>query len=323
MPQILGYVGTYASPDHSGTYQFQLDTDTGLLSHPQNIYHQANTKYSSCYQGLVATLTEKDPRAGLALIDAAAPDHPLLDSILTEKVTGCYLVWHNGLIYTTNYHDGHVLIYDPSGGSLILRHRLLVGEEAGCHQVIFHDHYLLVPCLCLDQIRIFDLDANYAQVGQIDFPAGTGPRHGVFNADHTKLFVVSETTNQLFTYQVNGLTFDLQNTIDLLSGISVPNAQSAAIRLSEDEKTLYISIRGANLIVILRADGLQPQILQYADSLGQDPWDLVLVPGSSLLLVSNRKSNELACFETACDGQITRRLSAISIYQCVGISLDR
>lgn len=322
MSDLFGYAGTYSSPEAPGTYRFTLDTITGTLSNAQLVYAQTNTKYSAFCNGLLATLTETNEEAGIALIDTSSAQGTLLDQLLTEDVTSCFLTWHHGCIYTANYHDGHVLIYQVHEGKLKQTRRIFVGKEAGCHQVLFHDHFLLVPCLCLDQIRIFDLDQDYAPVKQLDFPAGTGPRHGVFNGAHTKFYLISETSNELFTYQVDGLDFTLKDVCSILPEGDFPNAQAAAIRLSADEKNLYLSVRGADLIVVAGVSGDSPQILQHVDSHGHDPWDLTLVAGSPFLLCSNRKSNEILCFSLAQDGTILQKQSALSIPQCVGLSLE-
>ncbi len=322
MSDLFGYVGTYSSSEAPGTYRFTLDTNTGILSNAQLVYAQTNTKYSAWCGGLLATLTEMNGKAGLALIDTASIQGSVPDRVLTENVTSCFLTWHRGCIYTANYHDGHVLIYQVHEGKLKQMRRIFVEKEAGCHQVLFHDHFLLVPCLCLDQIRIFDLDREDAPVKQLEFPAGTGPRHGVFNADHTRFYLVSETSNELFTYRVDGLEFTLDHVCPLLPEGAFPHAQAAAIRLSADEKTLYLSVRGANLIVVVQVSGDSPHILQHMDSHGCDPWDLALVPGCPFLLCSNRTSNEILCFSLAQDGTILQKLSALSVPQCVGISLE-
>ena len=228
MSLINGYVGTYASPDAPGTYRFTLDADTGVLSAPALVYPQANTKYAAWHGGLLATVTESGGRSGLALLDASDPGCPVLDSVLTEDATACFLTWHEGRIYSANYHDGHVLIYEPACGGLRLVRRLEIGAEAGCHQALFHGRWLLVPCLCLDQVRIFDLENGLAPAGTLNFPAGTGPRHGVFNADHTRLYLVSEKSNQLFTYAVDGLSFTPVQADTLLPPDCAGRADAAA-----------------------------------------------------------------------------------------------
>lgn len=320
MAQVFGYAGTYASPEAPGTYRFSLDTETGALSEPQLLYRQPNTKYSGIYRGLLATMTEKDGQAGLALLRADAPEK--LDTLLTEKVTGCFLTWHEGLIYTTNYHDGHVLVYAPVDGRLELRRRIFVGEEAGCHQALFHGRYLLVPCLCLDEVRIFDLEEDCALVGKLEFPKGTGPRHGVFDKAHGRMFLVSETTDQLFTYRVEGLRFTLESTLELLPEGDFQKPQAAAIRLSEDERTLYVSIRGADMIVVLDVSGREPHILQHADAQGRGPWDLMLLPGGEYILVSDRDTDQVLSIALRRDGTLGEVRGRVTIPKCVGLSLE-
>ena len=151
MTHLTGYVGTYASPGAAGTYRFQLDAESGRLSEPELIYPQTNTKYAVWANGLLATVTENSQGCGLALLDPSAPGVPVLDERICERTTACFLAWQEGLLYSANYHDGHVLIHSVENGALRPVRRLLLGEESGCHQVIFHGRWLLVPCLKRDR----------------------------------------------------------------------------------------------------------------------------------------------------------------------------
>lgn len=74
--------------------------------------------------------------------------------------------------------------------------RIDIQTKAGCHQVILHDDYLLIPCLLMDEIRIFKRSEDFALVKILKFPQGTGPRHGVFNSEHTRFYLVSELSNE-------------------------------------------------------------------------------------------------------------------------------
>lgn len=321
MAIIHGYIGTYTSPEAPGTYRFVLDTEAGQLRQPALVYPQTNTKYAVWSNGLLATVTENSEGSGLALLDTAG-DMKLLDRRICEKTTACFLAWQDSLLYSANYHDGHVLIHAVEDGKLRLVRRLFLGEESGCHQVIFHDRWLLIPCLKLDKVFLFDREKDFAPAGELTFAPGTGPRHGVFSRDHRRFWLVSETSNQLFTYRVSGADFTLEGICPILPDRFTGKADTAAIRLSEDESTLYISVRGADLIAVFRlGDGL-PRLLQHADSLGQDPWDILLVPGSDLLLTANRKSSALVLRQLEADGCVGRELSRISVPQCVGLCLE-
>lgn len=321
MAYITGYVGTYASPNTPGTFRFRLDDQSGALDQPELIYPQTNTKYTAWSNGLLATVTEAEGAAGLALLDTASGDARLLDTQLNEHTTACFLTWHEGVLYSTNYHDGHVLVYTVEDRRLHLAHRLFMGEESGCHQVIFHDQWMLVPCLCLDQIHIFDRANHFQAVGTLQFPQGTGPRHGVFTRDHRRFYLVSETTNELFYYRVDGLSFTLEATLPILPPDFTGKGDTAAIRLSEDEQTLYVSIRGAGAIAVFHVGDGHPVLIQHASSLGREPWDLLLVPGGHFLLAANRKSDEISCFSLHADGTIGERCGVLPVPQCVGMSL--
>ncbi len=322
MSPINGYAGTYASPEAPGTYRFTLDPDTGILGAPTLVYPQKNTKYAAWRGGLLATVAEDGGRSGLALLDAAAPGCPVLDRSLTEEATACFLTWHEGQIYSANYHDGHVLVYEAQEGKLRLIRRLEMGAEAGCHQALFHGRWLMVPCLCLDQVRIFDRSGGFAPAGTLEFPAGSGPRHGVFNAAHSRLYLVSETSSQLFTFAVDGLNFTLEQADPILSPEQAPGAQTAAVRLSPDERTLCISVRGADLIAVFRLENGLPALLQRASSRGRDPWDLIFAPGGRFLLASDRNSDALVSFAVEPDGRIGPERSRVTIPQCVGLTLE-
>ena len=218
--------------------------------------------------------------------------------------------------------DGHVLVYRVDKQKLHLVRRIFLGEESGCHQVLFHQRWLLIPCLKRDKVFIFEYDGGCQPAGELTFPAGTGPRHGVFTADHTRFYLVSETSNQLFTYAVNGAAFTLEDTVSVLPPEFTGKAEAAAIRLSEDERSLYISIRKTDLISVFRLENGLPRPLQYADSLGRNPWDILPVPGYPLLLTSNRGSASLVCRLREADGRVGRELSRLQIPQCVSLSLE-
>jgi 6-phosphogluconolactonase len=66
--------------------------------------------------------------------------------------------------------------------NLKLIHKIATGHESGCHQIILAGQFLLAVCLLRDQILIYDRSKNWEQVGVVNFPKGTGPRHGIFDS---------------------------------------------------------------------------------------------------------------------------------------------
>lgn len=323
MAKIRGYVGTYRSPAASGTYCFTLDTDTGALSDAECFFAADNTKYAACWNDRVACLTERDGKAGLCLLDANKPGNPLLGELFSEKVTACSLLYHGSLLYTANYHDGTVLIYRALENGPELVRRVEVANEAGCHQIIPHGRWVLIPCLELDRVRIFDTESDWAMVGEITFAPGVGPRHGVFSADHTRYFMNSERSNEIFSFAVNGQDFTPTDTQPILPPDFSGKGDAAALRMSRDGKTLYTTARGADLIAVFAVTEQGTELVQRVHSGGSSPWDLVLSPCGGFALVSNRKSNEVVSFPIGPDGRLGEPCGRVSVPEAVGIALTQ
>lgn len=289
MARINGFLGTYASPQSRGVYRFTLDTGTGALSAPELLYEAPDAKCLALDGPRLAAPVRREGRAGALLLDCSSPAPRLLAQALPEAHTACHMAFHGGRLYAANYHEGTVMVYEPPALSPV--RRIEIGTGAGCHQVLFHDRLLLVPCLELDTVKLFDCTANLAPAGEIPFPSGAGPRHGAFCKDHTRLFLVSERSNGLFVYSVKDDTFSLDFAVPI-----TPEGATAAVRLSEDGRFLYVSTRGADLLSVFRLDGGAPALIQQRPCGGSHPRDFALSPGGDWLLCLNKDSGNLASF---------------------------
>lgn len=326
-----GYIGTYYSEKSPGIFQFQFNTITGALTVPALLYEAKNAKCSALWGSLLAAPLEKDGRAGICLWDTSSSS-PVQSEIFTEHKTACFIVQDSTYIFTANYHEGTVLIYRKAPEGLALHKKIEIAPMAGCHQILFHDHYLLVPCLELDEIRIFDREFDYRPAGKIVFPKGSGPRHGIFNRSHTHLYVVTERSNELFTFDLDcdlcgnsgsGLDFELVSQISVLNPEAGNENASAAIRLSPDEHFLYVSVRGADFITVISLTGTSPLAVQYASCQGSHPRDFILSPNGRFLLIVNRTSNELVCMcRNSITGFLEEVCSRVPVPEGVGIILD-
>lgn len=336
-PNILtGFLGTYASSRSSGIYRFTLDTDTGQLSVPELYYEAPDCKYLSLYKGLLASPVQKKGSAGICLLDVTQPQPQLLDELYAEEGTSCFITQDENFICTANYHEGLVLVYQKTGQKLSLCKKIIIAPKAGCHQVLFHDGYLLVPCLLLDEIRIFDSRNDFQPAGTISFPYGTGPRHGIFTRDHRHLFVVSELSNELFVFAAEKRAADretdaaplfrLLSTHPLLKGHADTDTAptSAAVRLSPDERHLYISTRYADVISVFVIENGHVIMIQQTSCGGTHPRDIVLSPDGRYLLVANRTTGGLVCFPVnQDDGKLEPICARVPVFEAVSIVLDQ
>lgn len=331
---LTGFLGTYASPQSKGIYRFTLNCDNGVLSKPELYYPALNCKYLSLRDGLLVSPIQNGKRAGICLLNSCAQRASLISDIYAEDGTACFVTQDEEFIYTANYHEGIVLIYRKMKGSLVLYKRIEIAPKAGCHQILFHGHFMLVPCLLLDEIRIFDLSRDYRLAGTIEFRQGTGPRHGIFTRDHSRFFVVSELSNELYVYRTEmdaneksceQMSLKLLSVHPLLQKVSSDTVSpaSAAIRLSPDERYLYISIRFADVISVFDIRGDLPRLIQRTGSGGLHPRDFVITGDGKYLLAANRTENGLVCFPLNSDnGTLGPACSCVPAPEAVSIVLD-
>jgi len=322
-----GYIGTYASDKSRGVYRFMVNLDNGRMTEPELLYEAHNAKWVSLAGNMLAFPTERQDRAGTCFASLTDKGASFAGEILEEKDTPCFILQEGAFAYTANYHDGTVMIYHMGKEGPEAAGRIENGEEAGCHQIMLHGPYVMVPCLTQHRIRLFDRTDAFRSCGAIRFPDGSGPRHGVFNASHTLLYVVSEWSNELFIFEVKEDTFLLRQQLTILpedtqSGRKKQVASAAAVRLTEDERFLYISIRGLNLLAVVDVGGSSAAVLQHVPCGGEHPRDFVLTEDERFLLVANRFSGEVVSLERdRMSGRIIGIRSRISMPEGVALAI--
>lgn len=292
-----GYIGTYYSENSRGIYHFTFDPESGSLTAPELFYEAPNAKWVCTDGEAMIFPVERHGRAGACFLKLKDKKVVGSTEILEERQTPCYILHDGEYVYTANYHEGNVMVYHMMENAPVLVKRIENGAKAGCHQVLRHETYLLVPCLEQNRIRLLDTAKDYAQAGEIAFSSGTGPRHGIFNQSHTIFYVVSEWSCRVFVFQVQGTDFTLVRSIPLLTEDNMGNAAAAAVRLSKDERFLYISVRGANCLCVLDVSGDQAAVIQRCSCGGEHPRDFVLSSDEKFLLVVNRYEGGIVCMD--------------------------
>ncbi|MEG0823050.1 MAG: beta-propeller fold lactonase family protein [Erysipelotrichaceae bacterium] len=159
---------------------------------------------------------------------------------LHQSVAPCYITLINNEIYTCNYHEGTLTIYDSN-----FEIQNQIYEHGGkCHFIIFRDCLYYCFFLGSDKIHIF---ANHKILDKdIIFPKGSGPRHAVLHHKTNNMYIICECSNDIYRLDIN-------NNLKLMCNATTDTeieSSSAAIRLSEDENYLYVSNRGEDTIAI-------------------------------------------------------------------------
>ena len=300
------YAGTYTGKGSEGIYRFNWEE--GKLSDSGLFCRIDNPKYLCSCGKDIAAVCDFEQGSGVALI---GEDGKIKDSLVFEDVTSCYIAYHEGKLYTANYHTGAFSVLNVNEGHLELIKTVEIRKKAGCHQALFREDLILIPCLFLDKVMIYDKDLNYKK--EIVFPQGSGPRHGIFSKDGKHLYLVSELSNELFVIRTD--SFQITGCTGLLENGERNTEGTAAIRMSEDGKRLYVSTRGKNLISVLSVKDEGVKLIQTASCKGEHPRDFILT--GDTLLCANRFSNQVVSFRIGKDEKLEEEIDRIDVPDAV------
>lgn len=291
-----GYIGTYTTGRSQGIYRFTFDPDTGALSEPILFAAVRNPKCIARKGSILASAIELEGRAGVALWDARHPGTPPFSMCCPEKQTPCHLRFSGSSLLAANYHEGLFTVYRTDSHNLSCATQIACGEKAGCHQSLGRRGFILVPCLEQDQVRIFD--RKFSPRGVILFPAGSGPRHGIFHPKDRTLWMVTERSHELYHFNYADTRYQLLQQVSILPKDHPEYAASttAAIRLSPDGRFLYTSTRGADVMSVFALDADGAHLIQQVPCGGKHPRDFILSDDGRYVLVLCRDSDDLFSF---------------------------
>lgn len=224
------YIGGYPAQDNQGIYLLEND-----LSLKKQICNDEGTSYFDVVDEKIYTIIKREDKGGIAIFE----DGQEVKCVLTPYKPACFIKRHLDKIYATYYHDSCVQIYDLN---LNLLHEIHYPTNSKCHQVSFFKNNWCVLCLGLDQIIFYNMENE--EIKRMDFPQNSGPRHLVKTSDEKTMFVISELSNELFVVDMNEMK--IKQVLSIKQNDEPTTG--AAIRLSKDEKHIYTSTRGQDLI---------------------------------------------------------------------------
>ncbi|HDY8178830.1 TPA: lactonase family protein [Vibrio vulnificus] len=306
------YVGTYTDePSMSdGVAQLELNTETGELIPFNELATLRNPSYlTQTSRGLYTfneVAVEENPQlVQLGCVDSSAmaingsyPCHLDIDPTQT-------------FCAVANYGSGNTSIYtlDVLGApSECIAELYVEGDGPNrerqtsphAHQATFlrHSPFLAVVDLGTDQVHFYQMDGQqqaFTLHQSLKLPAGSGPRHLVFNQAETRAYLLCELTETLLTLERANERWAMVSEQPLLPG-EENGAAASAIRLSSDEQFLYASCRRQNKITVFDVSQSEPKWLEAVDSLGDFPRDFVLSRNGKWLLVANQHSHNVASY---------------------------
>lgn len=152
--------------------------------------------------------------------------------------------------------------------------------------------------LGIDQIIKYTVTEQGFSAGEpaITLQGGDGPRHMVFHANKDIAYVVNELSNTVAVLSYNpdtGALTEMQR-IGTLDPAFSEHSQTAAIKISPDQRFVYASNRGANTIAVfaVAADGRLTYVHEHATE-GKWPRDFTLTSDGKYVLVANEHSSTI------------------------------
>lgn len=256
----------------------------------------------------------------------------LIDKVSSKGDHPCYLgLSPNGkLLAVGNYSGGNLSIFEvESNGKLIHRQTIQHSgksinparqEGPHVHSTVFNPSgdRLLVANLGTDKIYNYKVNPNNPEPLELieEFPLtpGDGPRHLIFSRDGQTIFLVQEMTAMLEIYNFENDIFTLKQRLSLLNEGFSGAVGAAEVRLSPDEKNVYVSNRGdANTIsVFQKINTGEFQRIQNISSGGIMPRNFNLTDDGKYLLAAHQASNDIVVFERNSDNG-TLKLTGLKV----------
>ncbi|MGX8850889.1 beta-propeller fold lactonase family protein [Amedibacillus sp. YH-ame10] len=281
MKNIHGFIGTYSD---KGIYEFSFDTSSGKFVHHDLYLQVKEAKYVSYDYETLAFPCNLDKPCVMT------NKKNLMHCNGTETHVACYITQDEHYIYTANYHDGIVVRYHKGTNEITLDKVIFIQEKAGTHQVLLTQDEVIVPNCLLDNILVYERTSLELK-RSIEFKEGTGPRHGVLSQDEGTLYLLSELSCEVFSINLK----DHDRIVKSLCMLDKEqHASAAAIRMSQDERFLYVSLREINKLCVI--DIVKWSVVQSVDCGGDHPRDMNISKDDAYVFCVNRNTNDVTAF---------------------------
>jgi len=317
--------GTYTGKNSEGIYVYKFNTSTGAMEKVSSLLTE-NPSYLvfSKDKKFVYSVNENgNDKGGVSsfAFDGSTGKLTKLNSQLSNGDHPCYISIDNSgkWVVAGNYTGGNFSVYpvkeDGSLGdaSQIIQHtggsvNKQRQEKPHVHSVVFSPDgkYLAVVDLGTDKIYMYPFDPSSDKpvaekaVENATAP-GAGPRHIFFHQSLPYAYTIEELSGNVSAYNVSadGTLKNIQTVTSHPQGYK-GDIGSAAIKISNDGKSLYASNRGgSNTIAAFTIDQSTGKIKtqKIVNSGGKAPRDFTIDPTDNFILSANGGSDNITIFK--------------------------
>ena len=314
--EIPVYIGSGAE---TGISKGVLDTNTGELKEVNiavEVSKPGALAISNDRKTIYSILKEKGEKSGFVASYAVKDDGglELLGKQSSMGLGACHLSLDkaSNVLFVANYSGGSIASYQISGSKLseaVSFHQHEGKSVNKKRQNSPHAHsiyaspdnkFVYVADLGIDKVIVYKLDQETAKLSlssSAAVPAGSGPRHMVFSADGSKLYVLNELTLSVsrFARDASSGELTLEETKPVMAELS-DRMTCSEIQLSKDGKFIYTAIRDLDgkkrdVISILSAEDMS--IIQEHPAGVSIPRHFGISPSGKWLLIAGQKSDQV------------------------------
>jgi 6-phosphogluconolactonase len=311
------YVGSYSPKYKKSIYACEIDDATGRISILESWAGIENPSWimlSPDRKNLYATSETDEGRVAAFYLEShiLAP----LGECGTAGSAPCHLAVDQAkkILIATNYTSGSVTFFalGPSGeikerSDTVLHHGNGPNRK---RQECPHTHFasfvgnsssVWVVDLGLDAIVPYTINPETGKLkGEVrptlHLPPGTGPRHFTVHPNlNDTWYVVCELSSEVYVVNVHKTGGEILESFSTLPENFVGENTCAAVRITDDSKTLYVSNRGHDSIAVYhvgRGGRLSPVGIFTTN--GRTPRDFNII--GEWLVVANQDSDALTVF---------------------------
>lgn len=307
MKDYKGYIGSYTRKKSRGVRQFRFNAeefvieDFYLVDDPSYLAlsEDQNILYGSMRDGASHGVFSMNLSSGV------------VDKVLFEKEnTPCHISIYEDRLLASNYHQGYLDLYALENG--MVKHRLdhIAHEGHGpdpkrqegphVHFAIKNPHLpeILACDLGTDKVYRYEAGESLQKIGELLPTKGSGPRHMLFSRKARFLYVFTELTSEVFVFDFREGDYHLKQVVKTLPKDFQGENTGAAIRMTPDEKYLYVSNRGHDSITAFKVkeNHFLEEVATYKSG-GDHPRDFNITPDGCFLLVAHMISHDLSLFK--------------------------
>ncbi len=328
--KYLLYVGVYGK----GIYAFRYNPADAALEplgiageFPNPSFLTSDREHRYLYA--VSEVEKGDGAVGAFKIDRQSGKLTFLNQQSSDGTAPCHLAVDGAtkLLAAANYGTGTVPVFPiEKDGSLGKRTAFLTAEGSGgdpkrqagphAHEIVLSsdNHFLYVPDLGLDQIRIYRINSSSGDVTPAEPAAakeqpGMGPRHMALSHDGKHAYVINELKSVVTAFHVDRSTGALTAFQSLPATADGHEADGGAeILIHPNGKFLYASVRFTGTLAVFAIDATNGQLrpVQNTSAGGTFPRGVEFDPSGHYLFVGDQKTNTFTTFKVdGATGQLT------------------